>query len=116
MTIGGEGTLNECQTRYTRIENGPTTAGTGKDNRNTGAREWNLPQRSAGVEMTTIWLISTKLKKKIQKPEKVSARSELQKNVCQQTCDIFKIHCTGLETGNILSYLSEDTLLKFLFL
>lgn len=54
--------------------------------------------------------------KKIQKPEKVSARSELQKNVCQQTCDIFKIHCTGLETGYILSYLSEDTLLKFLFL
>lgn len=38
MTIGGEGTLNECQTRYTRVENGPTTAGTGKDNRNSGAR------------------------------------------------------------------------------
>lgn len=86
MTIGGEGTLNECQTRYTRVENGPTTACTGKTTGTRAPGEWNLPQRSAGVEMTTVWLISTNLNK-YKKPEKVSARSELQKTVCQQMCD-----------------------------
>lgn len=116
MTIGGEGTLNECQTRYTRVENGPTTACTGKTTGTRAPGEWNLPQRSAGVEMTTVWLISTNLNK-YKKPEKVSARSELQKNVCQQMCDTLekKITSKGLETGNILSYLLEDTLLTFYF-
>lgn len=55
-------------------------------------------------------------KKKYKNPKKYQQDRNCKKNVCQQTCDIFKIHCTGLETGNILSYLSEDTLLKFLFL
>lgn len=87
MTIGGEGTLNECQTRYTRVENGPTTAGTGKDNRNSGARGMkSTPEicRRRDDHYLTNQYQPQQIPKK---PEKVSARSELQKNVCQQMCD-----------------------------
>lgn len=117
MTIGGEGTLNECQTRYTRVENGPTTAGTGKTTGTRAPGEWNLPQRSAGVEMTTIWLISTNLNKYQKNPKKY-----LQDRNCKKKCLSTnvryirkKITSNGLKTGNILSYLSEDTLLTFFY-
>lgn len=54
--------------------------------------------------------------KKYKNPKKYQQDRNCKKMFVNKQCDIFKIHCTGLETGNILSYLSEDTLLKFLFL
>lgn len=114
MTIGGEGTLNECQTRYTRVENGPTTACMGKTTGTRAPGEWNLPQRSAGVEMTTVWLISTNLNKYKKTRKSICKIGTAKKCLSTNVRYIRKkITSNGLKTGNILSYLSEDTLLTF---
>lgn len=87
MTIGGEGTLNECQTRYTRVENGPTTAGTGKDNRNSGARGMKSTPEICR-RRDDHCLTNQYQPQQIQKIRKSICKiGTAKKNVCQQMCD-----------------------------
>lgn len=88
MTIGGEGTLNECQTRYTRVENGPTTAGTGKDNRNSGARGMKSTPEICR-RRDDHCLTNQYQPQQIQKTRKSICKigTAKKKNVCQQMCD-----------------------------
>lgn len=114
MTIGGEGTLNECQTRYTRVENGPTTAGTGKDNRNSGARGMKSTPEICR-RRDDHYLTNQYQPQQIQKTRKSICKIGTAKKCLSTNVRYIrkKITSKGLETGNILSYLSEDTLRTF---